>query len=468
MEDTVLCTLTVAHERDLLLARQRARQVAELLGFDQLDQGRISTALSEIVRNTLQYAGGGEVRFGLTEGVVPTLVVTVSDHGPGIPQLQAVLDGRFVSRTGIGLGINGARRLSDSFSITSDPGRGTVVTLGKRLPPRSAPLEPAGLARMIPAFSTGEPELAQELETQDKELLRSLDQLRRRQLEIERLNRELEETNRGVVALYSELDEHAGDLARAAELKSRVLSDISHEVRTPLNAILNVTRLLLDRIDGELTSEQEHQIVLIRNSAGTMIELVNDLLEMARMEAGKTVARISEFSPSDLFATLRGMFRPLITNTSVNLVLEDVSGLPGMQTDEGKVSQIMRNLISNALKFTERGEVRVSARLVEDDCLAFSVCDTGIGIAPEDQELIFAEFAQIDNAIQRQVLGTGLGLPLSRKLAEFLGGTLTVQSQPGQGSTFTATLPRTYSERCQSGHAAEERRASKAVEAHHA
>jgi signal transduction histidine kinase len=244
-----------------------------------------------------------------------------------------------------------------------------------------------------------------------------------------------------------ELDERAQDLGRAADLKSRVLSDISHEVRTPLNAVLNLSRLLLDRLDGPLTTEQEHQVRMIRDSANTVTELVNDLLELAKMEAGKTVARVAVFSAADLFAALRGMFRPLVTTEAVTLVLDDVSALPQLETDEGKLGQILRNLISNALKFTDRGEVRVSAELRPGDLIAFSVTDTGLGIANEDRERIFQEFTQIENPLQRRAPGTGLGLPLSRKLAAFLGGELSVESHLGQGSTFTAVIPRKYVER---------------------
>jgi signal transduction histidine kinase len=274
-----------------------------------------------------------------------------------------------------------------------------------------------------------------------------MDEVRRRQLEIERLNQELEETNRGVVALYMELDERAQDLGRAADLKSRVLSDISHEVRTPLNAILNVSRLLLDRFDGELTAEQELQVKMIRDSAMTVTDLVNDLLELARIEAGKTVARVITFSVTDLFAALRGMFRPLLNTNAAALVFEDVAAVPPIETDEGKVGQILRNLISNALKFTETGEVRVSAELRGEDAIAFLVSDTGVGIAEADRERIFQEFQQIENPLQRRTQGTGLGLPLSRKLAAFLGGELSVQSRVGEGSVFTALIPRRYNER---------------------
>jgi len=283
-----------------------------------------------------------------------------------------------------------------------------------------------------------------EQERTDPDLQQLRDEIRLRELDIERLGRELEETNRGVLALYAELDEKALDLARVSELKSRFLSNISHELRTPLNSIRNICRLLIDQLDGPLTSEQERQVRLIQGAAESLSGIVSDLLDLARIEAGRTVVRATEFSAVDLFAALRGMFRPLVNSDAVALVFEDVAAVPPLVTDEGKVAQILRNFIANALKFTERGEVRVSAEATPDGYVTFAVADTGIGIAPDDQVRIFEEFSQVDHPLQRRVIGTGLGLPLSRKLAELLGGTLSLQSTVGVGSTFTVRIPVRY------------------------
>ncbi|HYJ32092.1 MAG TPA: response regulator, partial [Candidatus Binatia bacterium] len=201
------------------------------------------------------------------------------------------------------------------------------------------------------------------------------------------------------------------------------------------------------RTDGPLTAEQERQVQFIRRASSELSELVNDLLDLAKVEAGKSEVRPTLFEVSNLFGALRGMLRPLLLNTAVTLVFDEPEEIPPLHTDEGKVSQILRNFISNALKFTERGEVRVRARLVNGQGkVAFEVSDTGIGIAPEDREVIFQEFAQIDSALQRKVRGTGLGLPLCRKLAELLGGSVSLQSQPGAGSTFAAVIPVVYAE----------------------
>jgi len=279
---------------------------------------------------------------------------------------------------------------------------------------------------------------------QHQELLRTLDELNRRQEELTHLNNELEDTNRGVMALYSELDEKALHLRRADEMKSRFLSNMSHEFRTPLNSILALSRLLLNRIDGDLTAEQERQVSFIRKSAQDLFDLVNDLLDLAKVEAGRIDVRTSTFDVSSVFGALRGMLRPLL-HEGVDLIFEETGQVPALQTDESKVGQILRNFISNALKFTERGEVRVSARYdPEREAVVFSVSDTGIGIAAADQEMIFEEFTQLPNALQKQVRGTGLGLPLSKKLAELLGGAVQVESVPGEGSMFSAVIPVAY------------------------
>ena len=433
----------IRREQDVVLARQRARQIARLLGLDPLDQSRVATAVSELARNVYQYAGEGRVVFEVTGAPEPMLQIRISDNGPGIARLQEVLSGRYRSPTGLGLGILGARRLSDSFDIRSEPGAGTAVVVGKRLGPQTA-LTPELLGSLSRELAQHRPDdpLAETRE-QNRELLRSLEEARERQHEIERLNQELAETNRGVLALYAELDERAQDLARASELKSRFLSNISHELRTPLNAILNITTLLLDHTDGPLNGEQDRQVRFVRAAATTLSEMVNDLLDIARIEAGRTVVRPVAFTAADLFGALRGMFRPLATSDDVQLVFDEVGHLPPLFTDEGKLSQILRNFIGNALKFTERGEVRVRAA-VEGGMITFAVADTGIGIAPEHQDRIFEEFFQIESVLQRRVTGAGLGLPLSRRLAELLGGHVGLTSEPEQGSTFQVTVPIQY------------------------
>jgi signal transduction histidine kinase len=439
-----LLRVALRADRDVVVARQRAREVARHLGLDSREQIRVATAVSELARNAVQYAGGGSVHFAVALSPEPELVIRVADEGPGIPHLDKVLGGLYQSPSGLGIGLLGARRLMDRFMIAAPPGAGTTIELGKTLPPMS-PAERKRRLAAAEALAAGRPgDPYAELQAQNQELLRVLAALRERELDQDRLNLELSETNRGVLALYAELDDRAAELARASQLKSAFLSGISHELRTPLNSILNLTRILLERMDGELTPEQDRQVSMIRRAAASLTELVNDLLDLARIEAGKTEMRTARFTVAELFGTLRGMFRPMVTTDEVALHFEMDAGEIELMTDEGKVAQILRNFISNAIKFTERGEVRVSAALADDDTVVFAVSDSGIGIAPEDQQRIFQEFEQVDHALQQRVTGTGLGLPLSRKLATLLGGGIELQSTPGVGSRFELSVPRFY------------------------
>jgi signal transduction histidine kinase/DNA-binding response OmpR family regulator len=458
----VLLTVAIQYEQDVVIARQRARHIAALLGFDSQDQTRISTAVSEIVRNAFRYAGGGKAEFTLEgESTPQLLMVRIADQGPGIADLAHVMSGRYRSTTGMGMGILGAHRLMDQVDVRTGKGKGTQITLKKILPARAPLVTTTHLSRIVQELTSKAPASPlEEMQQQNQELLRAMSELRERQDELVRLNRELEDTNRGVVALYAELDEKADHLRRADEMKSRFLSNMSHEFRTPLNSIRALSQLLLDRLDGELTGEQEKQVGFIAKSAVDLTTLVDDLLDLAKIEAGKTEVRPVEFSAANLFSALRGMLRPLLASDAVKLVFDDVDASLTMFSDEGKVSQILRNFISNAIKFTESGEVRVAALTTADGrSITFSVADTGIGISPDHQALIFEEFTQVPNPLQGRVKGTGLGLPLCRRLARLLGGDVSVESTPQVGSTFSATLPTYFDDRAAEPVAALEREA---------
>jgi signal transduction histidine kinase/CheY-like chemotaxis protein len=439
-----IINVALKYEDDVVAARQRARQIASLIGFESQDQTRIATAVSEIARNAFRYAKNGMVEFLVEGQTAPqVLLIRVTDSGPGIVDLKRILEGRYQSQTGMGLGIVGAKRLMDQCEIQSISGQGTTVLLKKVFPSRARSLGVKELPSLVDhLIQTPAQNAQEELRQQNHELLLALDELRLRQDELVRMNHELEDTNRGVVALYAELDEKADHLRRADHMKTRFLSNMSHEFRTPLSSILALSALLLDRSDGELTPEQDKQVQFVRKAAESLLELVNDLLDLAKIEAGRVDVRPVEFEIKTMFSALRGMLKPLLTSSSVNLLFEEAEDLPTLYADEGKVSQILRNFISNALKFTERGEIRVTASIDPDRRgMTIAVADTGIGIKPEDQTRIFDEFTQLDSPIQRKVKGTGLGLPLCKKMASLLGGQITVESQVGIGSVFTLTIP---------------------------
>ncbi|WP_287814697.1 ATP-binding protein [Pseudomonas sp.] len=259
--------------------------------------------------------------------------------------------------------------------------------------------------------------------------------------EAQALRVELEETNQGVLALYGELDNQAEELRQASDLKSRFLSYMSHEFRTPLGSILSIASLLSDELDGPLSPEQHKQVAFVSGAARELSDMVDDLLDLAKIEAGRISISPAWFDMFDLFSALRGMFRPIVDMSQVDLIFEEPVGLPRLYSDDKKLAQILRNFISNSLKFTQRGYVRISASLENEREVRFAVSDTGIGIPPELHDTLFEDFSQVDSPLQKRLRGTGLGLSLCKRFAALLGGQVGVTSEPGVGSTFYVIIP---------------------------
>jgi signal transduction histidine kinase len=241
------------------------------------------------------------------------------------------------------------------------------------------------------------------------------------------------------VALYAELDEKSVQLRTASEAKTRFLANVSHELRAPVTAIIGLGRLLSDESSDRLTEDQGRQVELIQGSATDLLSLVNDLLDLAKAEAGRIEPSWSEVDLKAVFGQLRGTLRPLATRPEVDFTVEE-PGVARLRSDEVLLAQVLRNLLTNALKFTTSGSVRLSVDKVDDD-VEFTVADTGPGIAPELHERIFEEFYQVPGSQALTGKGTGLGLPYARRLVGILGGVLRVSSVPGSGSVFTVRLP---------------------------
>ena len=230
---------------------------------------------------------------------------------------------------------------------------------------------------------------------------------------------------------------------RASESKSQFLANMSHELRTPLNSLLILARLLADNAGGRLDAKEVRFAQTIYASGMDLLALINDLLDLAKIEAGAmTALHIAPARLSDLRDELERTFREMARDKKLEFSIELASGLPpSIRTDPARVKQVLKNLLANAFKFTRQGSVRVRIAPHGDKAVAFSVMDTGIGIAPEKQRIIFEAFQQADGSTSRQYGGTGLGLSISRELTRLLGGELEVQSSPGEGSTFTLILP---------------------------
>ncbi len=238
------------------------------------------------------------------------------------------------------------------------------------------------------------------------------------------------------------LRRQAIELEQASALKSQFLANMSHEFRTPLNAMLGYTSMLLQGVAGPLDGPIRRQLSRIESNGRHLLTIINEILDISRIEAGRMPLQMSKVRVPELIAEVRAELEPIILRSKLAITIDVPKDLPLLLSDRQKVKQILLNLLSNALKFTHQGGVTVSAiPHPRERTLHLAVSDSGIGIAPADQEKIFEDFRQLDNTPTRPYGGTGLGLSICRRLAQMLDGRIAVQSEPGQGSTFTLILP---------------------------
>jgi signal transduction histidine kinase len=419
-----LARIEVADLAGVFAARQLGRGIAGQLALETQDQVRVATALSEISRSAVMAGQRAVVVFVAAKA---DLVISVNLSGEPLPE-----------------GIDAATRLMDRVEVT-----GPVVVMAKRRPVGVRPNRRA-IAEQAEALSPTS--AMDELRRQNQDLVAALDDLGRQKDQLQLLNAELEETNagvmalysqlseeleqtnRGVVALYAELDEKSERLRIASESKDRFWANVSHELRTPLNSIIGLAGLLAE---SALPPEQLYQVQLIRNSGGTLLALVNDLLDVAKAESGRLRIDPAEVDLPALLTRMRSLVRPMADTSQVSLIVDSENAPPTVLTDELALTAILRNLLSNAIKYTSAGEVRLTVSAL-DASVEIMVADTGLGIPAEHLGRVFEEFYQVPG-VRRG--GTGLGLPYARRLAEIIGGELTLTSEPGTGTTAVLRLP---------------------------
>jgi CheY-like chemotaxis protein/CHASE3 domain sensor protein len=293
----------------------------------------------------------------------------------------------------------------------------------------------------------------EELEEQSRALRESRTQLESQQAELEQINAQLEEQTQTLEHQKDALQQsHAiltaktGELQRANEYKSEFLANMSHELRTPLNSTLILAKLLADNKDGNLNENQVKYAQTISSAGKDLLTLINDVLDLSRIEAGKIDVSAESVSLESTVDSLVKLFQPQAAERGLQFAAALEPGTPDeIRTDPQRLSQILKNLLSNALKFTQEGEIELRIFRAGPSTVSFAVRDSGVGIESHQHEVIFEAFRQADGSIHRKYGGTGLGLSISRDLAQLLGGTIAVRSTPGKGSTFTLTLPVEYS-----------------------
>lgn len=445
-----LTTVALRRENDLLLARQRARQISQLLGFSTGDSTRITTALAEIARNALVYGRGGTVAFFIEDEQhgSQALAVHVSDDGPGFANLDTILAGDYGSQTGMGVGITGSRALMDRFQIETTVGAGTRVRMSKILPhsaPRVGTAEIARLTNELTARGDGSP--FGELQLQNQELLLALDEIQRRQAEIEKLSLAAEHARARA--------EKAQVVAeRSVVVQERFMALTTHEIRTPLNSMLGFLELLDMELKGALTENQTGYFMRIQRACKHLIAVTNDFLDMAKGEAGHLQVARHAGAARLAISEAAALVAPQAAARTVEITLTETTERIMYLGDADRVRQVLINVLGNAVSFTPSGgSIRVTAayvdappaasELVGGPWCAIRVEDSGPGIPPEKLSHVFEPFVQAASSSQGGRRGTGLGLTVSRQLALLMGGDLTAEGSAGisGGAAFTLWLP---------------------------
>ncbi|WP_231607665.1 ATP-binding response regulator [Streptacidiphilus albus] len=442
-----LLQLTVASELDVFALRRYAKTAAAAAGLESQDQVRLATSLSELGRDLLRAGDPMWAIFTLELGEPAQLSVELAWTDGRVPGRESIL---------------AVSRLLPQVGLRPEADRIVLECALPRTVDGGGELAARVRAALRPGMGVS---LTEDLRAQTSDLMAALEESRKQHEELQRLNteleetnqgvlalytelsQELEETNRGVVALYADLDEKSRLLQEASESKTRFWFNVSHELRTPVNSVVGLTRLLLDPGSDPLTDDQQRQVGLVGAAGHLLLALVDELLDVAKAEAGRLEPHPGPVDLRGMLAQLRGILLAA-PQPGVALRFPDTDRAlfdttPVLVTDEVMLARILRNLLSNSLKFTGRGEVRldVARESPDSDWMLFTVTDTGVGIPQDQQGKVFEEFYQVAGPHQRNHSGTGLGLPYARRLAELLGGTLVLDSRPGEGTAVVLRLP---------------------------
>lgn len=390
----------------------------------------------------------GIARIGISTDGMTQKIAAVKRNGI-IMTLFAILVGSIVA---VFIALKVTRGLSSLGKVAGEMAGGNLNIRGRIDSYREVNELSYAFNQMADAVQEREEELQQSMEELDnahEELQSANEELQQNYEELEHTNEELQSTTEELQSANEELETTNEELLQANDrvmeadrLKSEFLANMSHELRTPLNSIIALSGILLARMDGELTGEQDKQIKIIQRSGKNLLELINDILDLSKIESGKMDVHIEEFGIADLVDDARMTVIPLISQKGLNTTFVTWDeNIPVIRSDRNKIKQVLLNLLSNAVKFTPNGgSITIGARR-KDGSIELSVADTGIGIARENLDKIFDEFRQVDGSSTREYGGTGLGLAITKRLVNLLGGGIRVESELGKGSTFTINIP---------------------------
>ena len=442
--NTSITRIEIHFEQDVVYVRQRARMIAQMLGFSLQDQTRIATAASEISRNALQYAKGGSVEFFIEEKDQGSFfTIDVSDHGPGISNLDEILKGRYTSHTGMGLGIIGSRRLLDQFDIKTVPESGTTVTLGKLIP-ISLPITADKLHQISEALSLPRHESPlEEIREQNQELLRTLELLRLKEEDVRRLNEELIKTNDGVLALNTDLElkneqikKSEGELIERNNYLKDFVSIVSHDLKSPLRGILGYAQELKSKHNIGLSERAQFCQTQIITAGKNLERLIEDLLEYARMDTSDPINSEVDL-PNLVSRILQDRKEEIAKHRTVVKVDIPFTTLTAW---EAGLQEVLSNLIDNAIKFSSKALLpQMSIRALElENSWQIIVSDNGIGFDMNYYHRLFKLFSRL--VVVQEFEGTGAGLAIVKKTLDKMNGTVRAESKLGEGAIFYVEL----------------------------
>jgi signal transduction histidine kinase len=430
-----LISLAIRREYDMLLARHRARRICQLLGFSNGDTTRVATALSEVARNAFEFAGGGTAAFSI-EGSVKErqeLVIRVSDEGPGIADVARVMSDE---RASLAVGLRGSRALMDRFEVVSAE-VGTVVTLAMKMPAGSARFTMADSIKLVAELATQEDvSPVGELHAQNQALLTTL--------------REVEQLREVAMAARERAEKAQLVAERSLVVRDRFMALTTHEIRTPLNAIIGYMELLELELAPIMSERQVDFFTRVQRASQHLRGVTNDFLVMAQGDAGRLQVSCRESEARTVMREAAALIMPQALSRDVTVRLMESADEMTYFGDENRVRQVLVNLLGNAVSFSPAGStVSVIAEHAQEahgtglsggPWSVFRVLDAGPGIPEEKLAHVFEPFVQLPSDVQSKRKGTGLGLTVSRQLAQMMGGDLTAaNAEPG--AVFALWLP---------------------------
>jgi len=484
--------MNVIEKKDVEKLLKNVKLVCTKMGFGILDSIKILTVISEFSRNLYGHPSGGQIIFELVRDEKKHGIKIIFKVKEGSNEsIRNLFCGDFKSKNEIGIGLNGLKNLMDDFRIESNDMQMQIIMIKwvqseeKTLPKKKSSEISKELAKISDSFIFAiekhpkeetlvdienirekniivwslinelEKELEhknellketiEELDISNREVMKTMTELENSHTELLNTMEELEHSNVKQQTYLDKLKNANIRLKELDQLKSMFLASMSHELRTPLNSIIGFTGWLLMGMEGDLNEEQKKQLSMAKSSADELLELINDILDISKIEAGKVELAIEKFKIEEVIKDVVNRVLPLVKDKELKLIYNVPKGII-INSDKRRIKQILMNLVSNAIKFTDQGNVKIDVKTINNDDLEFIVSDSGIGIKKEEIEKLFQPFQQIDMSTTKRHEGTGLGLYLCKKLIDLLHGEISVTSQFGKGSEFKFIIPIEFKE----------------------